>query len=112
MFEPFRIKVVEPLAQSSKKERAEALAGAGYNPFLIPARHVAIDLISDSGTGAMSADQWAAMIRTREDFSGQEVYEEFIKTARAVTGFPLVQPVHQGRSAENILFRILLKPGG
>jgi len=112
MFEPFRIKVVEPLARSSPKERAKALAVAGYNPFLIPARHVVIDLISDSGTGAMSVDQWAKMIRTREDFSGQEAYGEFVKTARAITGFPLVQPVHQGRAAENVLFRVLLKPGG
>lgn len=112
MLEPFRIKVVEPLVRSSRKERAKALAGAGYNPFLIPARLVTIDLISDSGTSAMSVKQWAEMIRAREDFSGQEAYRDFIKTARGITGFPLIQPVHQGRAAENILFKILLKPGG
>jgi len=112
MFEPYRVKVVEPLARSSKKRRARVLVEAGYNPFLIPAKHVMIDLISDSGTGAMSADQWATMLRTREDFSGQEAHEEFVATVRALTGFPFVQPVHQGRAAENILFRLLLKPGG
>jgi len=111
MIEPFRIKVVEPLIQATKTQRRKALVECGYNPFLIPARYVSIDLISDSGTGAMSAQQWAEMVKTREDFSGQEAYEEFVKTARAVTGFPLIQPVHQGRSAENLLFSILLKRG-
>src|SRR5512137_782278 len=112
MFEPYRVKVVEPLMMTGKKERRRALAAAGYNPFLIPARSVTFDLISDSGTGAMSAGQWARMFSAREDFSGQEAYDDFVKTAAGLTGFPLVQPLHQGRSAESILFRVMLKPGG
>ncbi len=109
--EPYRIKVVEPLLQVSRRVRMRALEGAGFNPFQLPANCVYIDLISDSGTGAMSTRQWAAMTMAREDFSGQNAHQEFVKTAQGIFGLPYVQPVHQGRVAENILFRILLKPG-
>lgn len=111
MFEPFRIKVVEPLIVVPQKIRKRVLIKAGYNQFLIPARYVTIDLISDSGTGAMSSNQWAAMIQAREDFAGQNATTDFISTAKEITGFPYIQPVHQGRTAENILFNILLKKG-
>jgi tryptophanase len=111
MIEPYRIKVVEPLCHVSRRERERALANAAYNPFQISADRVSIDLISDSGTGAMSTQQWAAMIRAREDFSGQSANREFVDAAQQVFGLPYVQPVHQGRVAENILFKLLLKPG-
>ncbi len=109
--QPYRIKVVEPLPSSSPRIRKTVLKAAGYNPFIIPAKYVSIDLISDSGTGAMTTDQWAAMLQAREDFSGQSAYESFVRKAKWLTGFPFIQPVHQGRSAESILFRMLLKPG-
>jgi tryptophanase len=111
MREPYRIKVVEPLARTSRKKRRKILESAGYNPFLIPAECVTIDLVSDSGTGAMTSEQWAAMLGAREDFAGQTTHTEFTDAARSLTGFPFIQPVHQGRSAENILFGLLLKPG-
>lgn len=111
MHEPYRIKVVEPLLRTTRRQRQRVLQQAGYNPFLIPARRVTIDLISDSGTGAMTADQWASMVRSREDFAGQDAHESFVATARTVTGFPFILPVHGGRVAENILFRMLLKRG-
>jgi len=111
MFEPYRIKVVEPIPIVSKAKREKVLKEAGYNPFFISANCVTIDLISDSGTSAMSTGQWSEIIEAREDFSGQEANEEFLKTAREITGFSYIQSVHQGRSAENILFKMLLKPG-
>ena len=87
------------------------MSAAGYNTFGIPARYVTIDLISDSGTGAMTAEQWSAMLRAREDFAGQESLEEFVASARGLTGFRYIQPVHQGRSAESLLFSLLLHKG-
>ncbi|UCC11693.1 MAG: tryptophanase [candidate division WOR-3 bacterium] len=109
--EPYRIKVVEPLLRVSHRVRMRALEGAGFNPFQLPADCVYIDLISDSGTGAMSTQQWAAMTMAREDFSGQHAHQEFVRTAQEIFGLPYVQPVHQGRVAENILFKLLLSPG-
>lgn len=109
--EPYRIKVVEPIRPISRATRKKILEQAGYNLFLIPAQYVYIDLISDSGTGAMSARAWAKMIEAEEDFSGQKAGEDFLKIARYVTGFPFIQPVHQGRTAENILFKLLFKKG-
>lgn len=87
------------------------MAAAGYNTFAIPAKYVTIDLISDSGTGAMTAEQWSAMVRAREDFAGQESLEEFRAGARRLTGFRYIQPVHQGRSAESLLFNLILRKG-
>jgi tyrosine phenol-lyase len=111
VFEPYRIKIVEPLIKTTKNIRRKVLQKAGYNPFLIPAKYVTIDLVSDSGTGAMSSDQLSEMIKAREDFAGQKTSEDFINIAKEITNFPYIQPVHQGRTAENILFKILLKPG-
>jgi len=111
MREPYRIKVVEPLMHTTRRQRKKILQRAGYNPFFIPAKYVTIDLISDSGTGAMTSQQWAAMMQAREDFAGQTSHEAFVAKAKSITGFPYILPVHQGRSAENILFRMLLKPG-
>lgn len=111
MLEPYRIKVVEPIIKTSRRVRSKALRDAGYNPFHIPAHYVTIDMISDSGTGAMSSAQWAAMIKAREDFSGQHSYQEFIKVTEKTLGLPYVQPVHQGRSAESILFPDMIDRG-
>lgn len=111
MWEPYRIKVVEPLPRTTRKTRKRILERAGYNPFLIPAKYVTIDLISDSGTGAMTVEQWAKMLEAREDFAGQTSFEQFVDAAKSLTGFPYIQPVHQGRSAEKILFGLLLNRG-
>jgi tryptophanase len=111
MHEPYRIKVVEPLPRVARRKRKDILRAVAYNPFHIPAKYVTIDLVSDSGTGAMTARQWAAMIEAREDFAGQKSFEAFVEKTQRRTGFPFIQPVHQGRSAENILFKLLLKPG-
>jgi tryptophanase len=109
--EPYRIKVVEPIPRVSRRVRLRVLRNAGYNMFQIPAKYVTIDLISDSGTGAMSSHQWASMLNAREDFAGQQSSESFIRTAQKLTGLRYIQPVHQGRTAESILFRLLLKRG-
>jgi len=109
--QPYRIKSVEPLPRFSQETREKALIEAGYNTFLVPAKYVTIDLISDSGTGAMTTNQWAAMLKAREDFSGQESFERFVAAAQDLTGFDHIQPVHQGRSAESMLFQLILKKG-
>ncbi|MBN2620352.1 tryptophanase [candidate division WOR-3 bacterium] len=93
-----------------RRSRMRTLRKAGFNPFQIPADQVIIDLISDSGTGAMSVLQWQALISASEDFSGQTAYRDFVATARRLFSMPYIQPVHQGRVAENLLFRLLLKP--
>jgi len=109
-FEPYRIKVIERINSLDRAERARVLRKAHYNPFLIPARSVAIDLISDSGTAAMSSDQWARLQQASEAFAFQESYDELRAVARKLTGFPFIVPVHQGRAAEHILFGHLLAP--
>ena len=111
MHEPYRVKVVESLPRVSPASRRAALIAAGYNTFALDAGAVEIDLISDSGTGAMSAAQWSAMSAAREDFSGQQAHADFVAVARSIFGFEHVQPVHQGRAAENMLFRLLLRRG-
>lgn len=110
MDEPYRIKVVESLPRVPRKQRWRALSAAGYNTFHLPAGQVEIDLVSDSGTGAMSSAQWAAMAQAREDFSGQDSHQRFVAVARDIFGFDHVQPVHQGRAAESLLFRLLVQP--
>ncbi len=111
MYEPYRIKVVESLPRVSLSGRKTALAKAGFNTFQLQAGEVEIDLISDSGTGAMSSRQWSEVIAAREDFSGQESFRNFVATGTEIFGFKHIQPVHQGRAAENLLFRLLLKSG-
>jgi tryptophanase len=88
-----------------------ALCKAGFNTFALPADMVTIDLISDSGTSAMSAAQWRALFSAREDFSGQAAYTDFVREARALFGMRFIQPVHQGRVAENLLCALLVAPG-
>src|SRR5215471_10332678 len=109
--EPFRIKMVEPLPMPTRAERDAALQRAGYNVFRLRSAEITIDLLSDSGTGAMSAAQWAALIQGDEAYAGACSYERFEQVVRDLTGFPFVIPVHQGRAAERILFSCLLRPG-
>lgn len=111
MYEPYRVKVVESLPRVSRSARRRALEAAGYNTFHLQAGEVEIDLVSDSGTGAMSSRQWAEVMAAREDFSGQASYGRFVSVGRDILGFEHIQPVHQGRAAENLLFRLLLEPG-
>jgi len=111
MYAPYRTKVVEALPTISAADRRKRLAEAGYNTFQLQAGDVEIDLISDSGTGAMSSRQWSEVMAAREDFSGQEAYSNFVAVGREVFGFDHIQPVHQGRAAENLLFPLLLRSG-
>ncbi|MFA5137621.1 MAG: tryptophanase [Elusimicrobiota bacterium] len=107
IIEPFKIKSVEPLGFTTSRERESCLREAGYNVFNIPADKVLIDLLTDSGTGAMSADQWAGIMRGDESYAGARSFFVFEKAIRDLTGLREVIPVHQGRAAERILFDII-----
>jgi tryptophanase len=107
IIEPFRVKVVEPLPLPSRAERDRALEVARGNLFNVRAEHVTIDLMTDSGTGAMSQDQWAAMIQGDESYAGARSFFEFERVVRELTGKKHVIPTHQGRAAERILFSVV-----
>jgi tyrosine phenol-lyase len=111
IIEPFRIKSVEPIRQTTPEERERFLAGAGYNLFLIAAKNILIDLLTDSGTSAMSTEQWAAMMRGDESYAGSESFYRMERVVRELTGFRHVIPTHQGRAAERILFTVLCRKG-
>jgi tryptophanase len=111
IIEPFRIKVVEPIALTDRKERARHLAAAHYNLFALPADHITFDLLTDSGTAAMSAAQWGAVMVADESYAGSRSYYRFERVVRDLTGYRHVIPTHQGRAAERILFAITVKPG-
>ena len=111
IIEPFRIKSVEPLRQTTPEQREVFLQQAGYNLFLIDAAHILIDLLTDSGTSAMSTEQWAAMMRGDESYAGSESFLRFKRAVQELTGFAHVIPTHQGRAAERILFTVLCRPG-
>lgn len=109
--EPFKVKVMEPLPFRTRAERERVLREAGWNLFLVPAREVTFDFLTDSGTTAMSAAQWAAMMIADESYAGSRSFEKFEAVVRDVTGFPHVIPTHQGRAAERLLFSTLVKRG-
>jgi tryptophanase len=111
IIEPFRIKSVEPLHHTTREERERLLEAAGYNLFLIEARHILIDLLTDSGTSAMSTEQWAALMRGDESYAGSESFFRLKKTVDELTGFRHMIPTHQGRASERILFSVMCKPG-
>jgi tryptophanase len=111
IIEPFRIKSVEPLRHTTPEERERYLADAGYNLFLIAARHILIDLLTDSGTSAMSTEQWAAIMRGDESYAGSESFFRLQRAVDELTGFRHMVPTHQGRAAERILFTVMCRPG-
>ncbi|HEX6335081.1 MAG TPA: tryptophanase [Flavisolibacter sp.] len=106
IIEPFKIKSVEPIYFNTRKERIDILTRAFYNPFLISSRDVMIDLLTDSGTSAMSSEQWAGIMRGDESYAGSSSFFRFEETIRNITGMPIVIPTHQGRASEKILFGI------
>ena len=111
IIEPFRIKSVEPLRHTTREERERYLQEAGYNLFLIEAGNILIDLLTDSGTSAMSTNQWAALMRGDESYAGSESFFHLKRVATELTGFRHIIPAHQGRAAERILFTVVCKPG-
>ncbi len=111
IIEPFRIKSVEPLRHTTLEQRESYLREAGYNLFGIRARNILIDLLTDSGTSAMSTEQWASLMRGDESYAGSESFYRLRRVADDLTGFRHMLPTHQGRAAERILFTVLCKPG-
>ncbi|MCH6552993.1 MAG: tryptophanase [Acidobacteria bacterium] len=111
IIEPFKIKTVEPIRWTTRAEREELLRQAHYNLFLLPAEDVLIDLLTDSGTAAMSTRQWAAMMQGDESYAGSRSFQRFRRAVQAIFGYRHVIPAHQGRAAERILFSVMCKKG-
>ena len=111
IIEPFRIKSVEPIRWTTRAEREQLLRAAHYNLFLLPAADVLIDLLTDSGTGAMSTHQWAAVMEGDESYAGSKSFDRFRDSVQGIFGYKHVIPTHQGRAAERILFGVTCKRG-
>src|SRR5687768_7146057 len=111
IIEPFKIKSVEPIYISTEEERLDFIQKAHYNPFLLQSRQVLIDLLTDSGTSAMSSEQWAGIMRGDESYAGAVSWERLQNEISDLTGFPYILPTHQGRAAERILYGYLGEKG-
>ena len=109
--EPFRIKMVEEIRQSTIEERKQWIKEADYNLFSLSSSKVFIDLLTDSGTGAMSDKQWSALMSGDESYAGSRSFEDLKQSVKKITGFNYLLPTHQGRAAENVLFSVLVKEG-
>src|ERR1035437_7943021 len=107
IIEPFKIKSIEPISFTTKEQRYDILQKAFFNPFLIHSDNVLIDLLTDSGTSAMSSAQWAGIMIGDESYAGSKSFFHFEETIQEITGMPIVIPTHQGRAAEKILFSIV-----
>ncbi len=111
IFEPFRIKTVEPIKVSTESERKQFIKNAHYNPFLLDSDQVMIDFLTDSGTSAMSAAQWGAMMQGDESYAGARSWKKMQKAVQELTGFEHILPTHQGRAGERILYSVVGGPG-